>query len=259
MLEEMRTGHVGGQHPLPPPPPPPPPPSPPPSHQDGHGGGEVHIPEDDSQSLMEGVSHLTRMMQPFYELKEDQETRDRRLNAFQDVCVVSKAKKAKLSEVKGVSRSTSWRDKKFGGKGKGKQFSARQASNKFKRTLMQGSAARPSTTPRCTGRGRSHVGPCATGQIICFHCGKEGHYARDCPSLAARATAVQAIPLQMIPSPPTAAPVVPPAMGRVYTLDRQQLDRASNLVRGTVSIGSRAVDVLFDSGATHSFITTLIA
>ncbi|XP_061366051.1 uncharacterized protein LOC133309303 [Gastrolobium bilobum] len=177
---------------------------------------------------------------------------------IEDICVVSKAKKAKVSEVKGAGSSTSWRDRKFGGKGKGKQLSARQAPNQFKRTSTQGSAARSPITPRCTRCGRSYVGPCATVQIICFHCGKEGHYARDYPSSAIRAAAVLAIPLQIIPTAPRAAPVVPPATGRVYTLDRQQSDRAPNLVRGTISIHILAVDVLFDSGATHSFIATSI-
>ncbi|XP_061340323.1 uncharacterized protein LOC133286843, partial [Gastrolobium bilobum] len=167
---------------------------------------------------------------------------------IENVCIKNRKRKTGELEVKGAGSFISWRDMNFGGKGKGKQLSARQALNQFKWTSTQGSAVRHSTIPRCTGCGRSHVGPCATDQIICFHCGKEGHYARDCPSSAARAAIVQAVPLQMIPTPPTAAPVVSPAMGRVYTLDRQQSDRAPNLVRGTISIGGCDIDVLFDSG-----------
>ncbi|XP_061358650.1 uncharacterized protein LOC133302843 [Gastrolobium bilobum] len=62
----------------------------------------------------------------------------------------------------------------------------------------------------------------------------------------------------MISTPFTASPAAPPATSRVYTLDRQPSDRAPNLVRGTVSISGCDIDVLFDSGATHSFIVNLI-
>ncbi|XP_061371014.1 uncharacterized protein LOC133313633 [Gastrolobium bilobum] len=62
----------------------------------------------------------------------------------------------------------------------------------------------------------------------------------------------------MIPTAPTTAPVVPPTTGRVYTSDRQQSDRAPNLVRGTISIGSCVINVLFDSEAMHYFIATPI-
>ncbi|XP_061374512.1 uncharacterized protein LOC133316750 [Gastrolobium bilobum] len=177
MLEEMRTGPAGGQHP------PPPPPPPPPSHQ------------DDSQSHMERASHLTGKMQPYFEPAEDryerkqgefdrlvqdsmivdeylakfnelvkfehfriimptptflaskfrrglnEEITDRIAGAasrdfgtlvqqcrdIEDVCIVSKAKRAKVADVKGTGSSTSWKDRKFGGKGKGKQLAARLA------------------------------------------------------------------------------------------------------------------------------------
>ncbi|XP_061350058.1 uncharacterized protein LOC133295269 [Gastrolobium bilobum] len=178
---------------------------------------------------------------------------------IEEVCIISKAKKSKISDERVISGSYQGKNKWFDGNGKGKQLQARQPFNKIKRTSTpQGSFARPPSTPRCTGCGKEHLGRCATGELLCYKCGKSGHVAKDCYTSVARAAATQAAHLQMIPAPPTAAPVVPLATGRVYTLDMQQSDRASNLVRGTVSIGGYAVDVLFDSGATYSFITTPI-
>ncbi|XP_061368495.1 uncharacterized protein LOC133311457 [Gastrolobium bilobum] len=54
-----------------------------------------------------------------------------------DVCLTSKAKRAKIAETKGTSSSISWKDMKFAGKGKGKQFAARQAPGQFTRTSSQ--------------------------------------------------------------------------------------------------------------------------
>ncbi|XP_061358961.1 uncharacterized protein LOC133303111 [Gastrolobium bilobum] len=104
-----------------------------------------------------------------------------------------------------------------------------------------------------TGCEKEHVGRYATGELLCYKCGKSGHLAKDCYASVARVAVAQATPLQMISVPFTAPPTAPPATGQVYTLDRQQSDRAQNLVRGTVSIGGCDVDVLFDFGATHSF------
>ncbi|XP_061353462.1 uncharacterized protein LOC133298223 [Gastrolobium bilobum] len=130
------------------------------------------------------------------------------------------ARKVKRSEVKGNNSSISWRDRKFRGKGKGKQLQVKQLCNKFKRsTTLAGHLTGSLTIPKCTGCGEGHLGPCATGQTFCFQCGQEGHYVRDFPSSTARVVAVQAVPLLMVPLPPTSTPAVPPAPGRVYSLD----------------------------------------
>ncbi|XP_061362884.1 uncharacterized protein LOC133306580 [Gastrolobium bilobum] len=179
---------------------------------------------------------------------------------IEDVCVVSKAKKAKVSEEKGISGSYHGKDKRYGGKGKGKQLQARQPFNKFKRTSTpQRGFTIPHSSPRCARCGKEHVGRCATSELLCYKCGKSGHLAKNCYTLVARAVVAQATPLQMISAPCTAPPAAPPVMGRVYTLDRRQSHRDPNHVRGTISIGGCFVDVLFDSGAMHSFITDLIA
>ncbi|XP_061356222.1 uncharacterized protein LOC133300668 [Gastrolobium bilobum] len=101
-----------------------------------------------------------------------------------------------------------------------------------------------------------YIGPYAIGKIVCFKCGKEGYFARDCLTLVASAAVAQVAPLHMIPvqPPAPAPPTVPPVTSIVYIFDRQQSDRAPNLVRSTNSIGDHDFDVLFDSRATHSFI-----
>ncbi|XP_061366912.1 uncharacterized protein LOC133310046 [Gastrolobium bilobum] len=64
----------------------------------------------------------------------------------------SKAKRDKVADTTKVAEATrvagsytSWRDRKFKNKGKGKQMANRQAPNQFQRTSAQGSAARPPT------------------------------------------------------------------------------------------------------------------
>jgi hypothetical protein len=42
--------------------------------------------------------------------------------------------------------------------------------------------------------------------------------------------------------------------GRVYTLDAEAVDNSKNLIQGTGQINAKPVNILFDSGATHSFI-----
>jgi hypothetical protein len=43
--------------------------------------------------------------------------------------------------------------------------------------------------------------------------------------------------------------------GRVYTLNVEEVDHSKDLIQGTGLIKSKPVNIVFDSGATHSFIS----
>ena len=46
-----------------------------------------------------------------------------------------------------------------------------------------------------------------------------------------------------------------PTKGRVFTLSREEAKKDSNLVQGTCFLNQIPLNVLYDSGATHSFIS----
>jgi len=43
-------------------------------------------------------------------------------------------------------------------------------------------------------------------------------------------------------------------LGRVYVTSKKEVEDAPNVVTGTFSLQTQQIDILFDSGATHSFI-----
>ena len=78
---------------------------------------------------------------------------------------------------------------------------------------------------------------------VCYHCGQPGHYANTCPR---KAQARQ----QGRPAQPRA-----PLQGRVNHVTAESVAEAPNVVIGTFMVNSHPATVLFDTGATHSFIT----
>src|SRR6185312_5139267 len=82
---------------------------------------------------------------------------------------------------------------------------------------------------------------------VCYHCGQPGHYANTCPW---KAQAGQ----QGRPAQPRA-----PAQGRVNHVTAESAAEAPNVVIGTFMVNSHPATVLFDTGATHSFISKSFA
>ncbi|XP_061370279.1 uncharacterized protein LOC133312996, partial [Gastrolobium bilobum] len=145
----------------------------------------------------------------------------------EEVYNVSKTKKPSETQAPNANRATGsnyWKDKKM----KGKKLSVNNPLDLFKKPGTQKNLVDRGPPPKCRGCGKEHRGPCATGEVICYKCGKFGHYSRQCPQNEVSTMAVQdtVVPVSVVPPMKESRTV-----GRVYTMDRQQSVKAPNLVK----------------------------
>ncbi|KAI0500013.1 hypothetical protein KFK09_018221 [Dendrobium nobile] len=150
-----------------------------------------------------------------------------------------------------------------------------------------------SSAPVCQSCGRRHHGQCYRIAGLCFRCGQSGHRIAECPQMgfdqrsefrsegfvrpvgsaagrprtvpprpegfAGRGSGSSSAPRR----PPTiqreqsssVASAPAPVQPRVYSLSQQEARDAPDVVTGTVYISDQPCRVLFDSGASHSFLS----
>ncbi|KAL0537094.1 hypothetical protein IC582_026064 [Cucumis melo] len=103
-----------------------------------------------------------------------------------------------------------------------------------------GEAAR--RKPLCTTCGKHHLGRCLFGTRTCFKCRQEGHTADRCP-------------LRLTGNAQNQGADVP-HQGRVFATNKTEAERAGTVVTGTLPVLGHYALVLFDSGSSHSFISS---
>jgi hypothetical protein len=107
----------------------------------------------------------------------------------------------------------------------------------------QQQAPKPNAPPRNVGDSR------------CFNCGQPGHYISECPK-----------PRQIKPNPqnqgagnkpatPAKKPMVQVRKGKLNFTAMSDIPEGASVLTGTFSVNNTPVKILFDSGATHSFIS----
>nr|GFC14671.1 hypothetical protein [Tanacetum cinerariifolium] len=98
----------------------------------------------------------------------------------------------------------------------------------------------------CTTCGRRHPGECRRAAGTCFKCGQVGHLQKDCKKDTTASTSGQ-------------ADKKPGASGRVFAITEGHAAKTSGSITGSLFIYGHAVFVLFDTGATHSVISSTFA
>nr|CAH65910.1 OSIGBa0102O13.1 [Oryza sativa] len=105
--------------------------------------------------------------------------------------------------------------------------------------------ARPAATPVPNQPVRKEQG---SKPVICFNCGDPGHYADKCPKPRR---------VKNVPAPNNSN--VPAPKARVNHVAAAEAQNAPDVVLGTFPVNSIPAIVLFDSGATHSFLSKSFA
>ena len=125
--------------------------------------------------------------------------------------------------------------------------------------------------PTCKKCGKNHAGECRKGTLACYACGKEGHYASQCPTRnpanerkdGNRQQAAQLRAMLAEIEGPAEVPekkIVPEPNGRIYAYSKDDAEAGtSKVVTGQLTVANKCAKVLFDSGATHSFASTVFA
>ncbi|GAU10392.1 hypothetical protein TSUD_417700, partial [Trifolium subterraneum] len=93
--------------------------------------------------------------------------------------------------------------------------------------------------PACPECGVFHHGECMKGKGVCFHCKQPGHYKNECSKLHGSG----------------GSSGTTRSKGRVYSLDGEQARGNNALIVDICHLGQSEVVVLFDCGATNSFIS----
>ena len=94
-----------------------------------------------------------------------------------------------------------------------------------------------------------HSGVCHWLTKSCFNCGRKSHTIRDCKASLKRSRDHNNVSGKNNQK----------NIGRVFSLTAKDAANTSGTIIGTLSIGNRNATVLFDTGATHSFVSTSYA
>ncbi|XP_062086383.1 uncharacterized protein LOC133792491 [Humulus lupulus] len=96
--------------------------------------------------------------------------------------------------------------------------------------------------PNCPKCNRKHGGECKAHLKVCYKCRQEGHMKKECPQHKKDQKEGQKKGVKLVPA-------------RVFALTHEEAKASNTVVIGQIFIIDKLCKVLFDSGATHSFVS----
>ncbi|KAJ0694285.1 putative hydrolase, Nucleotidyltransferase [Helianthus annuus] len=117
--------------------------------------------------------------------------------------------------------------------------------------------------PTCKTCGKHHSGECLSGKKGCYKCGREGHPFYRCPENSKACyncnetghIKAECPKLQQGAKRDGKKDEPPKARGRMFQLTSDEAKASPDVVSGIFLVNSMPMNVLFDSGASRSFIS----
>ncbi|XP_022014435.1 uncharacterized protein LOC110913926 [Helianthus annuus] len=175
-----------------------------------------------------------------------------------------------LDEIIDLARDREIEIKRQDGRGEKRQVEkgSTQGSSKKPKTHDQGKKEAPKGGfPRCKTCGKPHSGECLLGRKGCYNCGQEGHPYYNCPNpkrvcyncnesghvKAECPKLKQGVKKEGKKEEPAKA------NGRMFQISTEEARAHPNVVSGIYMINSIPTYILFDTGASRSFISSELA
>jgi hypothetical protein len=130
-------------------------------------------------------------------------------------------------------------------------------NNKSGRSQFQRQNQQAPRLPTPAIQQNSQAAPVQGGGRACFHYGEQGHWVMQCLKKAAQQQSGPSAPAKQNVSQPRAGNRSQPRYnhGRLNHLEAEAVQESPDMIVGMFPVDSHTAEVLFDTRATHSFIT----